>query len=222
MKAQLRSIIGSVRLQTAALLPPRLYPARGAARPTGCDGGGCRVPGGRDAPDCVTGAPALRSAPARGASASDLRLVEGRVQMATRCRDADILPKVANAGAVSATPTLQVQIMHNGIKVLAGGYYRPLDAGPDRLGATAITSRRKKYCSPSHEAPARGRDHGRVGADSGASTRFGSYPQPAAPQPHRRADPATSRSAGPMLRLNDCERHYRAFSVGTEPARRRP
>ena len=44
--------------------------------------------------------------------------------IATRCRDADVLPKVANAGTVSRMPDgTPVQIMHNGLKVLAGGYY---------------------------------------------------------------------------------------------------
>ena len=50
--------------------------------------------------------------------------VEDRTLIATRCRDADVLPKVANAGAVVTEPDgTRVQIMHNGVKVLAGGYY---------------------------------------------------------------------------------------------------
>ena len=50
--------------------------------------------------------------------------VEERVLIATRCRDADVLPKVADAGAVIRHPDgTAVQIMHNGVKVLAGGYY---------------------------------------------------------------------------------------------------
>jgi hypothetical protein len=50
--------------------------------------------------------------------------VEERIQIATRCRDADVLPKVADAGAVIRQPDgTAVQIMHNGVKVLAGGYY---------------------------------------------------------------------------------------------------
>lgn len=49
--------------------------------------------------------------------------LENRVRMAERCRDADHLPKVENAGAVVLGPDGQrVQIMHNGIKVVAGGY----------------------------------------------------------------------------------------------------
>lgn len=53
-----------------------------------------------------------------------LRTLEERTLIATRCRDADVMPKVPNAGAVvqQVDGTL-VQIMHNGIKVLAGGYY---------------------------------------------------------------------------------------------------
>jgi len=49
---------------------------------------------------------------------------EERTAMTARCRDADILPKVANAGAVLREPDgTSVQIMYNGIKVLAGGYH---------------------------------------------------------------------------------------------------
>lgn len=53
-----------------------------------------------------------------------IRTLEERVRMAERCRDADGLPKVINAGAVVTQPDgTQVQMMHNGIKVVAGGYY---------------------------------------------------------------------------------------------------
>jgi FkbM family methyltransferase len=53
-----------------------------------------------------------------------MRSPEERTRIATLCRDADVLPRVPNAGAVvqQEDGTL-VQIMHNGIKVLAGGYY---------------------------------------------------------------------------------------------------
>ncbi|WP_084113200.1 FkbM family methyltransferase [Belnapia moabensis] len=52
------------------------------------------------------------------------RTVEERIAIATRCRDADVLPKVPNAGAVvEQADGLRVQIMHNGIRVVAGGYY---------------------------------------------------------------------------------------------------
>jgi FkbM family methyltransferase len=55
-----------------------------------------------------------------------IRPMEERTIITTLCRDADVLPKVANAGAVVQQPdgTL-VQIMHNGIRVRAGGYYGP-------------------------------------------------------------------------------------------------
>ena len=47
-----------------------------------------------------------------------------RIFMAARCHDADGVAKVENAGAVIDEPDgTRVQIMHNGIKVLAGGYY---------------------------------------------------------------------------------------------------
>jgi FkbM family methyltransferase len=53
-----------------------------------------------------------------------MRSPKERTRMATLCRDADVLPRVVNAGAVvqRADGTV-VQIMHNGINVLAGGYY---------------------------------------------------------------------------------------------------
>jgi len=52
------------------------------------------------------------------------RSIDERILMATRCRDADVLPKVQNAGGVIEEPDgTRVQIMHNGLKVVAGGYY---------------------------------------------------------------------------------------------------
>lgn len=49
---------------------------------------------------------------------------EERVAMAARCRDCDAVPKVADAGAVFETPEgRRIQIMHNGLRVLADGYY---------------------------------------------------------------------------------------------------
>jgi FkbM family methyltransferase len=52
-----------------------------------------------------------------------IRSLEERTLMATLCRDADVLPRAVDAGAVvqQEDGTL-VQIMHNGIRVLAGGY----------------------------------------------------------------------------------------------------
>jgi FkbM family methyltransferase len=49
---------------------------------------------------------------------------EERVAMATRCRDCDAVPKVPDAGAVFEMPDgRRVQIMHNGLRVIADGYY---------------------------------------------------------------------------------------------------
>lgn len=39
------------------------------------------------------------------------------------CRDADSIPKVPNAGAVEFIDGKPVQVMHNGLKVLYGGYH---------------------------------------------------------------------------------------------------
>ncbi len=53
-----------------------------------------------------------------------IRTPEERTAITARCRDADVLPKVADAGAVVRAPDgTMVQIMHNGVRVLAGGYY---------------------------------------------------------------------------------------------------
>ncbi len=53
-----------------------------------------------------------------------IRTPEERTAITARCRDADVLPKVADAGAVVREPDgTMVQIMHNGVRVLAGGYY---------------------------------------------------------------------------------------------------
>ncbi len=50
--------------------------------------------------------------------------LEQRIAMATRCRDADVVPKVPGAGTVSVDPDgRRVQLMHNGIRVVADGYY---------------------------------------------------------------------------------------------------
>ncbi len=47
-----------------------------------------------------------------------------RVDLATRCRDADCIPKVAGAGSVTMDADgTRIQLMHNGVKVLADGYY---------------------------------------------------------------------------------------------------
>jgi FkbM family methyltransferase len=52
------------------------------------------------------------------------RSSEERVQITTLCHDADVLPRVVNAGTVVRQEDgTVVQVMHNGSKVLAGGYY---------------------------------------------------------------------------------------------------
>lgn len=52
--------------------------------------------------------------------------LDARIAMGVRCRDADPVPKVEDAGALRTEPDgTRVQIMHNGLKVLADGYYGP-------------------------------------------------------------------------------------------------
>lgn len=49
--------------------------------------------------------------------------LDARVEMGVRCRDADHLPRGENAGKVLDIDGERVQIMHNGLRVVAGGYY---------------------------------------------------------------------------------------------------
>jgi FkbM family methyltransferase len=53
------------------------------------------------------------------------RNVDFRVTMTASCRDCDAIPKIENAGRVVSEDNEIVQIMHNGIRVLADGYYGP-------------------------------------------------------------------------------------------------
>lgn len=47
-----------------------------------------------------------------------------RALMTASCRDADSLPRVPGAGDVIVEPSgRRVQIMHNGVRIVAGGYY---------------------------------------------------------------------------------------------------
>ena len=46
-----------------------------------------------------------------------------RVRLTTSCRDTHRIPKVADAGQVKATEGRRVQVMHNGVLVVEGGYY---------------------------------------------------------------------------------------------------
>src|SRR3954451_4991132 len=53
-----------------------------------------------------------------------MRSTEERVRLTLLCRDADVLPRVTNAGAVEQQDDgTVVRVMHNGLKMLAGGYY---------------------------------------------------------------------------------------------------
>ena len=49
--------------------------------------------------------------------------VEARAKMTTSCSDTAYIPKVADAGKLIKENGKDLQIMHNGAKVLAGGYY---------------------------------------------------------------------------------------------------
>jgi FkbM family methyltransferase len=48
-----------------------------------------------------------------------------RARLTQQCRDADAIPRVAKAGKVETDPETgaRIQYMHNGLRVLAGGYY---------------------------------------------------------------------------------------------------
>jgi FkbM family methyltransferase len=46
-----------------------------------------------------------------------------RIEMTCQCRDSDVIPRVANAGAIETFRDQTVQVMHNGLRMVAGGYY---------------------------------------------------------------------------------------------------
>jgi FkbM family methyltransferase len=46
-----------------------------------------------------------------------------RAEMTVSCRDCELIPKVRDAGKVVSLGGKPVQIMHNGVRVVAGGYY---------------------------------------------------------------------------------------------------
>lgn len=46
-----------------------------------------------------------------------------RIEMTTGCRDCDGIPKVKDAGQVHVENGRRIQVMHNGVRVLADGYY---------------------------------------------------------------------------------------------------
>lgn len=56
----------------------------------------------------------------------EMMSIEERIQMGLRCRDADPIPKVSDAGMVRYDGDGErIQVMHNGLKVAADGYYGP-------------------------------------------------------------------------------------------------
>lgn len=46
-----------------------------------------------------------------------------RIEMTVGCHDCASIPKVMNAGQIVTERGERVQVMHNGLKVLAGGYH---------------------------------------------------------------------------------------------------
>ena len=48
---------------------------------------------------------------------------ETRINLAASCHDCDYIPKVTNAGNIEIYNGVPVQIMHNGVRVLLGGYH---------------------------------------------------------------------------------------------------
>jgi len=50
-------------------------------------------------------------------------MFKSRIELTTSCHDADYIPKVKNAGEVEGKNGLRHQVMHNGIRVVYGGYH---------------------------------------------------------------------------------------------------
>ncbi len=48
---------------------------------------------------------------------------QSRIRLTTSCHDTDNIPKVPNAGQVEEKNGLKYQVMHNGVKVIYGGYH---------------------------------------------------------------------------------------------------
>jgi hypothetical protein len=76
------------------------------------------VPAGAPAPT-----PASTPTPDSGGAARRPVTVLDRTIMTIGCRDCDPIPKVPEAGRIVAGEAGPVQIMHNGLRVKAGGYY---------------------------------------------------------------------------------------------------
>ena len=49
--------------------------------------------------------------------------MEVRINMTVSCKDCDSIPKVKDAGKILTKSGNQIQLMHNGLKMSAGGYY---------------------------------------------------------------------------------------------------
>ena len=60
-----------------------------------------------------------------GPEVSDPPVRDGRfrIEMTVGCQDAGSIPKVLGAGKVTKQDGQDVQIMHNGVRVVAGGYH---------------------------------------------------------------------------------------------------
>jgi FkbM family methyltransferase len=69
----------------------------------------------------MTSGHSLPLPPASGLGISDAQL--RRVELTVSCRDADALPKVPDAGEVKLERGVRVQVMHEGTRVVADGYY---------------------------------------------------------------------------------------------------
>jgi FkbM family methyltransferase len=67
-----------------------------------------------------------------------------RADMTASCRDCDLIPKVRDAGKVISFEGKPVQIMHNGVRVVAGGYYGDW--------MTSIIERLRGHHEPQEEA----------------------------------------------------------------------
>ena len=52
--------------------------------------------------------------------------IKDRIRLTTSCKDTEEIPKVNNAGQIVTENALKIQIMHNGVKILADSYYGEL------------------------------------------------------------------------------------------------
>jgi hypothetical protein len=67
-----------------------------------------------------------------------------RTEMTVGCRDCDAIPKVPDSGKVVSLDGIRVQIMHNGLRMVAGGYYGDW--------MTSIIERLRGHHEPQEEA----------------------------------------------------------------------